>query len=212
MTNSELAEIFYEIADILEMKNVQWKPRAYRQAARAIEALPQDVEDIYKKDGVKLLKEIPGVGEGIAKKIIEFIETNKIKTYIKLKKSIPKHLNVLMKVPGMGPKKAKKLNKILKISTLVQLEKAAKQHKIRKIPGFGRQSEQDIIESIVIFKKSKGKIPLAKADKTASKIISQLKKSKAVNKISKGGSLRRKKLLIRDIDIIISSDKSIFLK
>ena len=81
MTNTELVSIFYEIADILDMMNIEWKPRAYRQAARAIDSLPEDVKNIYKKGGIKLLKEIPGVGDAIAKKIIEFIKTGKIKSY-----------------------------------------------------------------------------------------------------------------------------------
>ena len=205
MTNLKLAEIFYEMADILEMQNVQWKPRAYRQAARAIDSLEGDIEKIFKKGGLKILEEIPGVGEGIAKKIIEFLKTGKIKEYERLKKSIPGHIDVLMKIPGMGPKKVKKLNKILKISTVAQLKKAAQQHKIAAIPGFGKESEQDILEGIALMKKSKGKISLKQAEKAAHKIISRLKKTKAVKKISAAGSLRRKRPLIRDIDILVSS-------
>jgi len=86
MNNQQIAEIFYEIADILEMKNIAWKPRAYRQAAKSIDSLTENIKDIYKKGGIKLLKEIPGVGEGIAKKIIEYLKTGKIKEYEKLKK------------------------------------------------------------------------------------------------------------------------------
>ena len=81
MKNQLIAEIFYEMADILEMQNIQWKPRAYRQAARAIDSLPEDVEKIYKKGGIKLLEEIPWVGEGIGKKIIELLKKGKIKEY-----------------------------------------------------------------------------------------------------------------------------------
>ena len=73
MKNQEIAAIFYEMADILEIKDVQWKPRAYRKAAQAIEALAEDIEEIYKRGDIKALEEIPGVGEGLAKKIIEYI-------------------------------------------------------------------------------------------------------------------------------------------
>ena len=114
MKNSEIASIFYEMADILEMMNVQWKPRAYRQAARAIDSLSEDVDSIYKKGGIKLLEEIPGVGESIAKKIVEFLQTGKVKEHERLKKEIPSHINLLMRIPGMGAKKVKKLNKLLK--------------------------------------------------------------------------------------------------
>jgi len=205
MKNLEMAEVFYEMADILEMQNVQWKPRAYRTAARAIEGLSEPIEVIYKRGGIKELEELPGVGEGIAKKIAEYLKTGKVKEYEKLKKQTPKHIAVLMKIPGMGPKKVKKLNQVLKISTLAQLERAARTHKISGIPGFKEKSEQDILEGIALMRKSKGKIPLSKAEQEANKIIIQLKKVGAVKKISSAGSLRRKKPLVRDIDILVSS-------
>jgi DNA polymerase (family 10) len=206
-TNQEIASIFYEMADILEIQNVEWKPRAYRQAAKAIESLPEDITEMYKKGGIKLLEEIPGVGERIAKKIIEFIETGKVKEHERLKKTIPSHINVLMKLPGMGAKKVKKLNEMLNIKTVAELEKAAKQHKIATIPGFGEKSEQDILESISLMQKSKERIPLGQAQKIADKIILELKKLKEVEQISEAGSLRRKKQTIGDIDILASSTK-----
>lgn len=207
MKNIAISQIFYEMADILEMQGIEWKPRAYRQAARAIEAMHEDIESIYKKYGVKALEDIPGVGENLARKIEEFIKTGKIKAYEKLKKSVPSHINILMKIPGMGPKKVEKLNKVLKISNIKQLEKAAHAHKIAPIPGFGEKSEQDILESIAIMRGAKGRISLKEAEKTANKIISQLKKLKEVENISSAGSLRRKKASVRDIDIIVSSEK-----
>lgn len=203
--NQELADIFYEIADILEMKNVQWKPRAYRQAARAIESLLVDIESIYKKGGKEELEKIQGVGESISNKIIEYLKTGKIKKFERLRKLAPSHMEILMKIPGMGPKKLKKLIQSLKISTIKQLETAALNHKIAKIPGFGLKSEQDILEGIGLMQKSKGKIPLKIAETEANQIISKLKTIKAIKKISVAGSTRRKKPLIRDIDIIVSS-------
>src|SRR3989344_6928839 len=109
MKNEELAKIFYAIADILEFKNVQWKPRAYRTAARSIESLSKDIEDLYREEGINGLKEISGVGEGIAKKIVEFLETGKIQEYEGLKKKVPKHFEELLRVPGLGLKRAKNL-------------------------------------------------------------------------------------------------------
>ncbi|MEE9525100.1 MAG: helix-hairpin-helix domain-containing protein [Candidatus Woesearchaeota archaeon] len=208
MINQKLAEIFFEIADILEMKNIQWKPRAYRQAARAIDGLEQPIESIYKKGGLKLLEEIPGVGEGIGKKIVEYLKTGKIKGYERLKKSVPLHMSILTKIPGMGVKKVKKLNKILKIKTIAQLERAAIQHKIAKIPGFGIKSEQDILDGIALMRKSKGRISLRRAEAVANRIISRLKPLKEVLKISTAGSLRRKRPTIGDIDILACSRKS----
>ena len=203
MKNLEIAKLLYEIADLLEMKQVQWKPRAYRTAARAIETMSSDIEEVYKKGA---LRDLPGVGESIEEKIIEFLKTGKIKEHGKLMKSVPKPLTALMNVPFMGPKKAQKLFSILKISTVKELEAAAKKHKIAKIPGFGKKSEQDILEGIAMINVKERK-PYNKVFPIAKRIVARLKKLKEVDKISIAGSLRRKKATIRDIDIIASSRK-----
>src|SRR3989344_1439138 len=109
MKNQEIASIFYEIADILEMQNVAWKPRAYRQAAASIESLKQNLEEIYKKGGLEKLNQIPNIGEALAKKIEEYLKTGKIKEHDKLLNSIPKHIRNLMKIPGLGAKRIQKL-------------------------------------------------------------------------------------------------------
>jgi DNA polymerase (family 10) len=205
--NYELAAIFYEMSEILEMQEVAWKPRAYLQAALAIEALKQPIEELYKEGGTERLEQIPGVGEAIAKKTEEFLKTGKVHEHQKLLKTIPKHMIDLMRVPGLGPKKIKKLNDILKIKSLADLKKAAKAHKIAELEGFGAKSEKDIIEAIQISKQSHGKIPLKEAINAADKIISQLKKLKELKKIEIAGSTRRKRAFIRDLDILASSNQ-----
>ncbi len=205
MKNQEIANIFYEMADILDMQNVAWKPIAYRRAARAIENLSEPIEKMYERGGIKELREIAGVGEGLAKKIAQYLDIGKVKEYEKLKKQVPKHISVLMKIPGMGPKKVSKLNKTLRITTVAQLEKAAILHKIAKLQGFGEKSEQDILDSILLFKKSKGKIPLAQAEKAANELIKPLKKLKEVLNISVAGSVRRRKAFVGDLDILACS-------
>ena len=182
--NEELVSILYEIADILEVLHVQWKPRAYKEAARAIENI--DIVSIYKKKGLKGLEEIPGIGEGIGKKIVEYIKTGKVKEFEKLKKKAPT-AHVLIQIKGMGPKKVEKLSK-LEIHTVNDLEKAAKQGKIRGLEGFGLKSEQEILEGIALLKKTKP-ISYKTALKEANKIINNLKKY-SIN-ISVAGSLRR---------------------
>ncbi|MBW3003331.1 DNA polymerase/3'-5' exonuclease PolX [Candidatus Woesearchaeota archaeon] len=206
MKNLEIAKIFYEIADILEMKNVAWKPGAYRKAARALEGLTVDVEE-YVAKGLKEVEKIPGVGEGIGKKIIEYCETGKIKEYETLKKKVPKHMDVLMQVPGMGPKKAKVLFSKLKVSTLKQLESAAKKGKIRKLEGFGEKSEEDILRGLELLKLSKGRILLGFALPVAEEIKSRLKVLKEVDNVEIAGSIRRMKETIRDIDVLVTSKK-----
>ena len=104
MRNHDIAEILEEIADILEIKGIAWKPIAYRKAARSIEALSGDIEKIYKKDGIAGIKELPSIGEGIAKKIVEYLETGRIKKLEWLKKTIPESVVNMMDIPGLGPK------------------------------------------------------------------------------------------------------------
>ena len=125
VSNQQIAEIFYKIADMLEMQNVQWKPRAYRAAASAIESMPKQVALIYGKGGKKALEEIPGVGQALAKKIEEMLKTGKLRHYEKLKAKMPMDLDELEKVPGLGPKKLMQLHKKLGVKSLQDLRKAA---------------------------------------------------------------------------------------
>ena len=107
MKNLEIAKIFFDTADILELKGVAWKPQAYRKAARNIETLPEDIETIFKKGGQTALQEIPGIGENLSRKIEQYLTTGKINEYERLKKTLPKGMEELMHVQGVGPKKAR---------------------------------------------------------------------------------------------------------
>jgi len=202
MKNLELAKIFYEIANILEIQDVQWKPRAYRKAAQSIESLNEDIEIIYEKGGLKALDNIPGVGKGISKKIAEYIETGKIKEYQKLKKKFPVEF---MQIPEVGPKTAKKLYEKLKIKNIKQLKEALKKHKLSKLPGFGEKTEKDILEGIKFYGSGK-RFLLGYILPIARDIKGKLKTLKEVKKIGISGSLRRMKETIRDIDILVSSN------
>ncbi|GAI97977.1 unnamed protein product, partial [marine sediment metagenome] len=175
MINQEIAQMFYEIADILQMQNVEWKPQAYRKAARAIENLKTDLRDVYKSGGLKSLDEIPGVGAGLARKIEQYIKTGRIKEYQRVKKLVPKHLRGLMDIPGLGPKRAEFLYEKLKIKTIADLEKAIKEHKIAKLFSFGKKSEENIKKGLAMLKKAPGRIPLETVLPIANKIINQLK-------------------------------------
>ena len=137
--NSKLVEIFEDMSSIYSMKKVQWKPQAYRIAAKSIEQLRVDVSQIYKKQGIKGLKKISGVGEAIAKHIVEFLKTKKIKIYERMKKSLDHGILQIVRIPGMGPRKAKKLYDKLKIKTIEQLRKACKASKVRKLEGLERE-------------------------------------------------------------------------
>lgn len=207
MKNLELAKIFYEIADILEMQGVQWKPRAYRKAAQMIENLPVDIKEVYEGSGIKGLEEMPGVGRAISSKIEEFIKTGKVKEHEELVKSVPKGVEEMMNIPGMGPKKAWRLYQELGITSLKKLENYAKKRKISKLSGFGPTSEKDILKGLELVKKGQERILLGQALPIANNISHKLSKLNYVKGVSIAGSLRRKKETIGDIDILAVSNK-----
>jgi DNA polymerase (family 10) len=202
--NLEVARLLYKIADVLEMQEVKFKPRAYRRAARVIENMSRDIEEVWKQGA---LEDIPGIGKGIAKKISEYLETGKLKYYDKIKKKVPFDFENILPVPEMGPKTAILLYKKLKIKTLKDLEKAARQHKICKLEGMGEKSEQNILQGIQMLKKSKERMLLGHALPIAREIEKRLEACKEVRNVSTAGSLRRKKETIGDIDILVSSKK-----
>ncbi len=204
MKNMFVAKVLYEIADMLEMQDVEFKPQAYRRAARNIESMSEPIEDYVKADN---LKEIPGVGEGIAKKIKELVETGRLRYYEKLKKQIPMDFEGMMNIEGMGPKTVKLLYKELKIKTLKDMERAAKQQKIRKIKGLGPKTEQTILENIELARQKKKRVLLGFALSIAEDIKMQLQKHPAVKEVEIAGSLRRMKETIRDIDILVTSNQ-----
>ena len=204
MKNFQLAKIFYEMADLLEMKEVPFKPQAYEKAARSIESLSEDIEEAARKGN---LEKIPGVGKNIAQKIREFIKTNKIKDHENLKKECPIDIEEMTAIEGLGPKKLLALYKNLGIKNLIQLEKAAKDGKLRNLEGFGLKTEFNILKGIEFIKKSKGRFLLGFILPTVREIEKYLKKSKAAEKISIAGSVRRKKETIGDVDILIVSSR-----
>ncbi len=202
MNNKKIAEVLYEIAEILEMKNVKFKPWAYRKAAQTIESLNEDVKDILKEGK---LEELPGIGESIAKKIRELIETGKSRYYEKLKKGIPVKLAELEKVEGLGPKRIKLLYDKLNIKDLKQLKKATKKGKIRKIKSLGEKVEKNILEGAEFVKKSGKRFLLGMILGEAEEIKELLRKRKEITKIELAGSLRRMKETIGDLDILAVS-------
>lgn len=203
MKNKEVAEIFRQIAEILEIQGDNpFRIRAYLKAAQNIESFSQDIADIAEKDK---LEEIPGIGKDLAGKIKEIVKTGKLKFYEELKDNIPEGLTILMSVPGVGPKTAKLLYDELKIKDLKKLEQAAQLHKISKLPGLKEKTEENILRGIALTKQAKERMNLAQALSCAEEFVRALKKIKEVEEIQPAGSLRRRKETVRDIDILVTS-------
>jgi len=205
MKNPEISAIFRDIAKILEIKGDNpFRIRAYERAAMNIESLTEDIENVIKEDR---LKEIPGIGRDLENKIKEFVATGEIKIYQVLKKSIPEGLLDLLKIPSVGPKTAKLLYESLKVENISDLEVAIKKNKLQGIFGIKEKTIENISKGIELLKRGKERMTLAQAMLAADEFIQALKKLSEVKKISVAGSLRRQKETVRDIDILLVSDK-----
>ena len=151
--NRQLAKIFYEIADYLDMEDLPFRPFAYRRAADFLESSKTSVRELYDKEKIKGLVVLPGIGENIAKKIEEYLKTGEIKYYNRLKKKAPIDIRGLIAIEGVGPKTVKKLYKELNVKTIEDLERVAKEGKVAQLDGFGEKSQKSIIEGIEFLKK-----------------------------------------------------------
>jgi DNA polymerase (family 10) len=205
MKNKEIAKIFNEIAEYLEMDEVPFKPYAYQKAALTLETLKNDVEDLYQAGGLKALKGIPGVGESIAHKIEEYLTTGRIQYYEDFKKKMPIALDEIVGVEGVGPKKAKVLFEQLGVKTLEELEAAAKDHQIAPLFRFGEKTEQNILQAIDFLKGSKGRFLLGEILPIANQILKELQGLPEVERAHVAGSVRRRKETIGDVDFLVIS-------
>jgi len=204
MKNRFVADILYQIADLMEIKGeIFFKTRAYRIAAQTIETLDEDIKTISNENR---LQYIPGVGEALAKKITEIVETGKLEYFEKLKKEIPAGLLSLLELQGLGPRKVSSLYKNLGITTIDELRDACDAGKLRDLDGFGETTEKNILRGIQLREKTSGRVLLNMAYADGNKYLDYLKKCERIGKIDIAGSLRRKKETIGDLDILASSE------
>lgn len=206
MNNKQLADTFTLIANLLEIKGeIIYKTLAYRKASESLMGLGRDASE-YWKEGK--LEEIPGVGKAIAEKIDELLSTGKLEFLEKLKKEIPEELASWLAVPSLGPKKVGMIWKTLGITSLSQLEAAAREGKLRDLPGMGAKSESAILEGIASLSRRSGRLPLGRAYPLAQEIVKQLKKVKGVVDAQPAGSLRRMRSTVGDLDILVAAKDS----
>ncbi len=201
MMNKKIAQMFNEIADLLELKGVDFKPRAYRKAARNIESMKEDINSYYENDN---LKEIEGVGDAMQGKIREIIETGSLEYLEELREELPAGLVDVLKVPDIGPKSAKKLHEELGIEGLESLKKEAEEGNIKDIKGFGKKTEQKIIKGIEMLEEISGRHLMDEVIPIAEEVIDHLEPK--ADKIETAGSLRRWKETIGDVDILATGD------
>jgi DNA polymerase (family 10) len=200
MKNREVAGLFDKMADILEFKGENpFKIRAYRKASRILGDLTQDIEEITEEGN---LKDIPGIGEGMAEKIVEYLKTGKISKFEEIRKGVSDELIAIMNIPGMGPKTLSMFHKEIGIANLSQLERTLENGSLIGLPGIGEKKVENLKRGIQLLKQSKGRMNLGIAFPVAKRIVESLREKVTSSKIEWAGSLRRMRENIGDIDLL----------
>src|SRR5260221_910283 len=203
MDKDKIAEILVEMGVLLELKGENpLKTRAYTNAARTLENLEEPLDRLIAEDR---LGDIKGIGEALQKKITELATTDCLKYYEELKASIPAGLLAMLEIPGLGPKKIKVLHDKLGLTTIEQLEQACKDGKVAELAGFGEKTQTNILEGINRRRTYAARHLLVEALSVAEPLLESLRGLPDVIRCSIGGSLRRFKEVIGDIDFVVSS-------
>ncbi len=203
MNNQEIAQIFSDIADMLDIKGAEWyRLRAYRRAAEAIAHYPEELTTLWEEGR---LEDIPGVGKAIAGKVDEILGTGRLEFYERLKSEIPDGVVSLLGIPGVGPKTARLLYEGLSLVSIPDVEAAARQHELRQLKGLGPKSEERILQGIEMLHRISGRHLLATALPVAEEIVAALRECPAARGVTPGGSLRRCAPTVGDIDILAGS-------
>lgn len=202
MKNTEIAGIFNNIADLLDIKGDNpFRIRACRKAAFTLATLGKDVLSLSSDELMKM----PGIGRDLAAKTEEYLKTGRIDSYERLKQEVPESLTALLAIPGLGPKTVSLLFKKSGIKDVGSLEAMARQHRLSGIPGIKDKTEANIIKGIEMLRSYSARLPLGKILPLANEIKEYLVSVAPIEKLSIAGSLRRWKETIRDIDIISTS-------
>jgi DNA polymerase (family 10) len=198
-TNPELAEVFQNIADLLDIKGENiYKVLAYRRAVDNLNELGEDINDVWRAGK---LTELPGMGKAIAEKINELLTTGQLTFLDKLKEEIPISLLEMLRVPGVGPRKAALFWRQAAITGLAGMEAAARAGKLRQLPGMGEKSEASILAGIQSLRRRSGRIPLGRAWPLAQELLAFLRSLPGVTAAEAVGSLRRMCATVGGIDL-----------
>ncbi|MBX0285924.1 DNA polymerase/3'-5' exonuclease PolX [Haloarcula salinisoli] len=202
--NDEIATLLEEFADLLDAKGVEYKPRAYRRAAENIRDHPGDIEGLA-AEGAEAVGEIDGVGDAISSKVVEYFETGEIEELGELREELPVDMAALTAVEGVGPKTVGSLYEELGITTLDELEAAAEAGEIQDIKGFGAKTEQNILDNIEFAREAHARTLLGTAHPYGEQARQYVADIDAVERCALGGSLRRWRPTIGDVDVLVGS-------
>lgn len=205
MENIDYARVFAEVADLLEIQDANpFRIRAYRNAARTIETLSQSLESLLRDDDSRL-EDLPGIGKDLAGKIRELYRTGELGFLHDLRAEVPGSLIQIMGIPGLGPKRARQIWDGLGVTTLEELEQAAKQERLETLSGFGATLQARVLKGIEEIKARAGRFKLSDADIYVGPLIAHLRKSKGVVDLEVAGSYRRRLETVGDIDVLATT-------
>ncbi len=205
MNNLDIAKTFQEIGTFLELKGENsFKAQAYTNAARIIENLREDISSLIEREK---LTQIKGIGRTLAEKVTEMMATGHLRYYEDLKSTIPSGLIEMLSIPGLGPKKVNIIYEKLKIRTVGELEYACNENRLKDLDGFGEKTQKNVLKALRNHKKYKNFHLYSSALVEAHQVYGNLKKNKNTLSISIAGSLRRKKEIVKDIDLLAASNK-----
>ncbi|MDA8383799.1 MAG: DNA polymerase/3'-5' exonuclease PolX [Betaproteobacteria bacterium] len=202
--NADIAAAFEEIADLLEIQGASpFRVRAYRNAARTVGASGHDIRS--RLESGEALPKWPGIGADLAAKIHEFATTGKSELLASLRAQLPATVATLLKVPGLGPKRVKMLHEALHVDTLGQLSEAARDGRIRRLPGFGEKSERSIRDAAETAMSSTGRFKLSLAAQYVEALVVYLKKIPGAGQVVVAGSFRRMRETVGDLDVLVTA-------
>lgn len=209
MTNPELAETLEKIGRLLEVTGaIVFKVQAHERAAQVLRGLDRPAADVFREGGKKALLALPGIGEGIAAKLEELLTKGRSTEYEKLKKSLPPGIEILLDVPGMGPKTAMLVATKLKVRDLDGLERAIKAGKVAALPRQGEKAAAKMLKGIELLRSGTGRIPLSSALPLARQIRDRIAALPGVARVESAGSLRRMRETIGDLDFLAIPKKA----
>jgi len=205
--NDAIAKVLDEIADLLELKGENvFRAVTYRAAARAIRDLREPLTKLAQE---KRLKEIPKVGPSVEEAIEQLIATGSSKRHQELQAAVPPGLLTLLRVSGVGPATARTIYDHLRITTIEELEEAAREHRLRQLPKIQAKTEENILRSIAALRQRTGRSLLHEARAGAAAMLGYLEAETAVERIAIAGSLRRSRETIGDVDIVVGADDAV---
>ena len=207
MTNAKIAAAFAQVADLLEFTGANpFRVRAYRSAARTIHDLPESVASIL-QDPARDLTQIEGIGNDLAAKCASLVETGKLPLLEELLQQIPRSVLDLLRVPGLGPKKAAAVFQELQVTTLEQLREACEAQRVRQLKGFGAKTEQAILAGLDVAAAANQRLLWAEADEIAQQLQTHLQSCPALDQVAVAGSYRRGRDTVGDLDLLITSQQ-----